>query len=75
MILVKKYRDSYGNVLVLCDKDLYGKKFEEGDLILDINDFFKGEEKENISEEEINDSYFIYAVGEESIKILKDLEI
>ncbi|BFI73369.1 hypothetical protein YN1_3560 [Nanoarchaeota archaeon] len=75
MILVKKYRDNNGNVIVLCDKDLYGKKFEEGELILNINDFFKGEERENINEEEIEDCYFIYAVGEESIKILKEKNI
>jgi hypothetical protein len=75
MILVRKYRDNYGEVIVLCDKDLYGKKFEDGDFVLEINDFFKGEEKENISDEEINNCYFIYAVGEKSVKILKDKKL
>ena len=75
MILVRKYRDNYGDVLILCDKELYGKRFEEGDLVLDINDFFKGEERENISDEEINGCYFIYAVGEKSVRILKEKKI
>ena len=75
MIWVKKYRDNYGEVVVLCDKDLYGKRFEEGEFVLEINDFFKGEEKENISDEDIKDCYFIYAVGEKSVKILKEKNI
>jgi hypothetical protein len=68
MILVKKYRDSYGYVLVLCDKNLYGKKFEEGEFVLELNEFFNGEEKEKIDEKDFEDIYFIYAVGEESVE-------
>jgi len=75
MILVKKYRDSYGYVLVLCDKNLYGKKFEEGEFVLELNEFFNGEEKEMINEKDFEDIYFIYAVGEESINILKEKKI
>ncbi len=75
MILVKKYRDNYGYVLVLCDKSLYGKKFEEGEFVLELNEFFNGEEKEMIDEKDFEDIYFIYAVGEESINILKEKKI
>ncbi|MFZ8801011.1 MAG: DUF424 family protein [Candidatus Nanopusillus sp.] len=75
MILVKKYRDSHGYVLVLCDKNLYGKKFEEGEFVLELNEFFNGEEKEMIDEKDFEDIYFIYAVGEESINILKEKKI
>jgi hypothetical protein len=75
MILVKKYRDSYGYVLVLCDKNLYGKKFEEGEFVLELNEFFNGEEKEMIGEKDFEDIYFIYAVGERAINILKEKKI
>jgi hypothetical protein len=75
MILVKKYRDSYGYALVLCDKNLYGKKFEEGEFVLELNEFFKGEEREKVDEKDFEDIYFIYAVGEESINILKEKKI
>jgi len=75
MILLRKYRDNYGYVLVLCDKDLYGKKFEEGEFVLELNEFFKGNEREKIDEKDFEDIYFIYAVGEESINILKEKRI
>jgi Uncharacterized conserved protein len=75
MILVKKYRDSYGYVLVLCDKNLYGNRFEEGEFVLELNEFFKGEERERVDEKDFDDIYFIYAVGEESLNILKEKKI
>ena len=75
MILLRKYRDNYGYVLVLCDKDLYGKKFEEGEFVLELNEFFKGYEREKIDEKDFEDIYFIYAVGEESVNILKEKKI
>ena len=75
MILLRKYRDNYGYVLVLCDKDLYGKTFEEGEFVLELNEFFKGDEREKVDEKDFEDIYFIYAVGEESINILKEKRI
>ena len=45
--VIKSYRD----VVAVCDKELIGKKFEEGKFQLDVKeDFFKGEEA---SEEKI----------------------
>ncbi len=39
--IIKSYRD----VVVVCDKELLGKKFEEGKFQLDIKEnFYKGEE-------------------------------
>jgi len=64
MILVKKYRDSYGYVLVLCDKNLYGKRFEEGEFVLELNEFFKGEERERVDEKDFDDDiYYICSWG------------
>jgi hypothetical protein len=68
--IIKSYRD----VVAICDKDLLGKKFEEGKFQLDIKEsFFKGkdesEEKvieviKNMSQEDAT----FNIVGEESIK-------
>lgn len=67
--VIKSYRD----VVAVCDKDLLGKKFEEGRFQLDIKEsFFKGREssKEEVIEimkdMKLEDSTF-NIVGEESV--------
>ncbi len=50
MLLVKIHK-SYRNVVAICDSDLLGKKFEEGDMQLDLTgEFFNGE---GLSKEEV----------------------
>ena len=46
MILAKKHIGPNGElVLALCDKDIFGSKFEEGDVVLDCTSaFYDGEE-------------------------------
>jgi len=45
-----KIHQSYREVVAICDSELFGKKFEQGNLQLDLTgEFFNGEEK---SEEE-----------------------
>jgi len=68
--VIKSYRD----VVAVCDKELIGKRFEEGILQLDIKEnFFKGREssKEEVLEimkdMKLEDSTF-NIVGEKSIK-------
>ncbi|MCD4666307.1 DUF424 family protein [archaeon] len=70
MILVKihEYRESI--VVSLCDENLIGKKFSEGDLELNITErFYKGE---NLPEDKIleliKNANNLNVVGEESIK-------
>jgi len=47
--VIKSYRD----VVAVCDKELLGKKFEEGKFQLDVKEsFFKGRES---SKEEVSD--------------------
>jgi len=58
--------------MALCDSELLGKKFTQGDLQLDLTgDFYKGEEK---SEQELlkmlDDAYIINAVGKTCIEFL-----
>ena len=51
-MIVKKHVTHEGrSVLAICDKEILGKKFEEGELQLDLtSQFYQGEE---MSEEEI----------------------
>jgi hypothetical protein len=68
--VIKSYRD----VVAVCDKELIGKKFEEGKFQLNVKEsFFKGKEssKEEVSEimkdMKLEDSTF-NIVGEKSIR-------
>lgn len=65
---------SYRDVVAVCDKELLGKKFEEGKLQLDVKEsFFKGKEssKEEASEimrdMKLEDSTF-NIIGEKSVQ-------
>ena len=51
--------NSYRDIVAICDSDLLGKKFEEGEFQLDVKEnFFKGEEKSE----------------EETLKIMKNMK-
>lgn len=43
-MLVKKH-SSYRDVIAICDSELLGKRFEQGNFQLELNEFFNGEEK------------------------------
>ena len=72
MVIVKVHKTPDGRkVVAICDKDLLGKKFEEGKLQLDLtSDFYNGDE---MSEEdiikELKDASVVNIVGEDSIKL------
>jgi len=58
-------------VVAVCDDDLLGKKFEEGELQLDLtSDFYKGEK---MDEKDIGDllrnADAVNLVGEKSVKL------
>jgi hypothetical protein len=68
--IIKSYRD----IVAVCDKELIGKKFEEGTLQLDVKEnFFKGKEssKEEVYEimidMKLEDSTF-NIIGERSVQ-------
>ena len=76
-----KIHKSVRNVVALCDNELLGKKFEEGNRQLDVREnFYKGD---HLSEDEVADvmKYEAYEdstfniVGSKSIQIAKDLGI
>jgi len=75
--IIKSYRD----IVIICDSNLIGKKFEEGKFGIDIKEnFFKGEEKTEqetakiIENMHINDASFNIA-GEKSIALALKLGI
>lgn len=72
---------SYRYVVALADKELIGKKFEEGNLQLDVKEnFYKGEEKSSeeiaglLRDMKIEDATF-NIIGEKSVKIALENEI
>lgn len=70
--MIAKINSAQGRVvLAVCDSELLGKKFEEGNRQLDLTvDFYKGEEK---TEEEIAELFkkinYINLVGEKSVAL------
>ncbi len=43
---MKKYNAEEKMIVAVCDKDIIGKKFREGELVLKLEEsFYKGEEK------------------------------
>lgn len=70
-MIVKLHESENGTVVAVCDSDLIGQKFEDGDLQLDLtSDFYKGEEK---ADGEIGDllrnAYVLNIVGEKSVAL------
>ena len=70
MIVAKVHKSEDGRmVLAVCDKDLLGKKFEQGELLLDLtSDFYDGKEvKEEDLKMMFKGSYVVNVVGKESV--------
>ena len=69
-IIVKKHITHDGQIIMaMCDEDILGNSFEEGEAVLDLtSEFYKGEA---ISEEERNEmadeAHLINAAGKESV--------
>ena len=76
MILVKVHKTEDRVILCLCDKELIGKRFEDKDLVLDINErFYNGKEIDKDIKKMIENANIINVVGKESIKFLIDNKI
>jgi len=70
-ILVKIHESAGKQIVAIADKKLIGKKFKEGERVIDVSErFYKGEEK---TEEEITkimkEAANLNMVGEKSIKL------
>ncbi len=46
--MLVKIHESYRYIVAVCDTELFGKRFEEGIKQIEVNDFFKGDEKGKI---------------------------
>ncbi|RLE44207.1 DUF424 domain-containing protein [Candidatus Woesearchaeota archaeon] len=71
MICKKHFLADGRMILVVVDDELVGKRFEEGDLQIDLSkDFYKGEE---VSEAEVvglfRKAYIIHLVGEKAVEL------
>ncbi|MEM4882048.1 MAG: DUF424 family protein [Nanopusillaceae archaeon] len=64
-----------GNIVILCDEDLYGKEFINGDKILKITSFYKGESVKGVDKSILEKANIINAIGKKSIEILIKNEI
>lgn len=70
-MIVKIHKNQQGQIiLAICDNNLLGKKFTQGDLQLDLTgNFYKGEDK---TEQEIlkliDNAYILNIVGKECIE-------
>ena len=75
MIFVKIHSTPAGKILAMCDEELIGKIFREGEAIIDLQkykDFYVGEKKDEKEIKEIlnDDITSINAVGERSVNLL-----
>ena len=76
-MIITTHSSGTRKILIVCDSDLIGKKFEEGNKQLDLtSEFYQGEE---MSEEQltpiIKTAYSIQFVGEESVALAVKLGI
>jgi len=77
-MIVSEHKSRDGKLIVsVCDSGLIGKKFEQGNKILDLTSkFYQGEEK---SEEDIlklfRKAYIVNLVGEKSVNLGMKAEI
>ncbi len=75
--IIKSYRD----IVIICDKDLVGKKFNQGQLQLDIKEnFFDGEEKTRpetieIIKKMVREDATFNIVGKESVNAALEIGI
>ena len=74
MLVAKKHTSTTDNVLAVCDEDIVGKVFEEGEIVLNLDPDFYGNTA--CSEEEIKEMFNQCSVlnlcGEKTIKFFNE---
>ena len=76
-MLAKIHKNEGKMILALCDSDISGKKFEDGNLVLDLTSgFYNGKEvaKEKLKPY-LKNAFAINAVGKEAVQFLIDKKI
>lgn len=76
-MIVKVHNTPNGRMLAICDSDLLGKVFDEGDLQLNLSSqFYQGQEKAAPEIEMLlKDCYMVNVVGKEAVSFLVELEM
>ena len=76
-MIIKIHESGEKKIVALCDEELIGNVYEEGELILDLSsNFYKGEKiSEEDAENIIKKSYIINAVGKNCVAFLKKIEL
>ncbi len=72
--MLVKIHNSYRDAIAICDSELLGKKFEQGNFELEISGFFNGDEKSeretlNILKEGAKEDVTFNIVGEKSVAL------
>lgn len=79
--MLVKIHETYRKTIAICDEEVLGKVFEEGEKSIDLTGkFFEGESKSEKELEEIVEMGFyedatFYIVGESSIKFFKSRKL
>jgi len=79
--MLVKIHNAYRMVVAVCDSNLVGQRFEEGDRQIDLTgDFFKGEEKavdevREILEDSVKEDATFNFVGREACALAVELEL
>jgi hypothetical protein len=70
-MILKLHKKGEKVAAAVCDSELLGKKFDEGKLQLDLaSDFFKGEEKDDLTiGDTIRNADSVNLVGEKAVKL------
>lgn len=71
MVIVRIHKRDDRTIVAVCDSDLIGRKFVEGDRQLDLtSDFYKGEERDGKEVGDlIRNADIVNLVGPESVKL------
>lgn len=74
---IKVHKSMQKEILAVCDEEVIGKHFEQGDLCLDVSEgFYKGRKVEKKELELLFENYDnINIVGEKSIKVALEKSI
>ncbi len=79
--MLVKIHKAYRLVVAVCDSNIYGQMFEEGDKQIDLTgDFFKGEDKSlietrQILEDAVKEDATFNFVGKEACALAVELEL
>jgi len=75
--LVNIHKTGVGDVITICDHELYGSILKDGEIMFEINEFYNGKEytKEELPITIFKSAVCIHVIGEESLKLLRDLGI